>query len=397
MRAHRFSSTPSSCGRLWLIAAVMLLALGASRTARAYPQWQLSSGATRCNQCHYDPGGGGLITSYGRDADGEELSMLPGNGALLYGTVSPPSWLALGGDLRGGSVANDVQDPRGPTYAVFPMQADAYARVAFGGGLSAYGVLGFRGQVRDSSGPVPLQNYQPIDSSRLISREHYLMLQPEVLGPYVRAGRFFAPFGLRLAEHVTYIRRDLGFDTLQETYNLSAGYVYPTWELHVTGFLPDFVRHIGSVEKGVAAYYERRLLGDALALGAQTRVAAGPGMTRLIVGGVGKLYVEPVKTLFLAEVNGVHMVFDSNAVGSRDQVVAAAGFAVLPLRGLVATLLAERNQQDIAVSGAAWTAGTALLSWFPFPHVELQAMARVQVPSGTDATKTLFAQLHYFL
>ena len=50
------------------------------------------------------------------------------------------------------------------------------------------------------------------------------MWQPEALGPYVRMGRFFAPYGLRFAEHVLYVRRDLGFDQLRETYNLSAGY-----------------------------------------------------------------------------------------------------------------------------------------------------------------------------
>ena len=52
-----------------------------------------------------------------------------------------------------------------------------------------------------------------------------------------------------------YTRRDLGFDHLKETYNLSGGWIYPVWELHLTAFAPDFVRHMGSDEKGFAAYY----------------------------------------------------------------------------------------------------------------------------------------------
>jgi hypothetical protein len=38
-----------------------------------------------------------------------------------------------------------------------------------------------------------------------------------------------------------------------------------------------------------------------------------------------------------------------------------------------------------------------LLGWFPYAHVELQVMGRLDFPTGTPAAKTLFAQLHYFL
>lgn len=384
----------------WLTAPLLaLLTTFALRLApaHAYPQWQFTSGATRCSQCHYAPAGGGLPNSYGRDADGDELSTFTGNGALLHGIARPPSWLALGGDLRGASVAHDAQDPSGSTYAAFPMQADLYARLAFGAGISFYGVGGFRGQARDPGAVVPMQNYQPISTSRLISREHYLMWQPEVLGPYVRAGRFFAPFGLRLAEHITYIRRDLGFDHLEESYNLSGGFIFPHSELHVTAFAPDFVRHMGSNEKGAVVYYERRILDDAAAVAVQSRLAFGPGVTRLMLGVVGKFFIERARTVFLAEVDAIQLDFASPVVGTRGQVVAAAGFAVLPARGLMLTLLGERNQEDVQVRDAGWTAGTALVSWFPYPHCEVQVMGRLQSPGGTDTTKTLLAQLHYFL
>lgn len=382
-----------ACGTL----ALAVVSLVGERGAHAYPQWQLSTGAVRCNQCHYAPAGGGLITSFGRDAAGEELATFGGNGALLHGAVSLPSRLALGADLRGAFVDNDVHDPNGAEIAVFPMQADLTARVALGAGFSALGIVGFRGQVRDPNGPVPYQNYQPVSTSRLISREHYLTWQPETVGGYLRVGRFFAPFGLRLSEHILYIRRDLGFDQLNETYNVSGGWVYDAWELHLTMFAPDFVRHIGSNESGFAGYYERRLLNDHAALGAQVRVANGPDMSRFIFGGVGKLYVEAVRTLFLAEVNGVQLLFANPTLASRGQVVAAAGFAVLPLPSIMLTLLGEHNQVDIDTSGASTTAATALLNWFPYAHCEAQLMGRLQFAGGTsDVAKTLFVQLHYF-
>src|SRR3954465_4854979 len=73
-------------------AAVLAVIAATERTAAAYPQWQLSSGSARGNGWHSAPAGGGLITSYGRDAIGSELSSFEGNGAFLHGKVSPPAW-----------------------------------------------------------------------------------------------------------------------------------------------------------------------------------------------------------------------------------------------------------------------------------------------------------------
>ena len=376
-----------------IVTAVVLRAAPAA----AYPQWQLSTGAERCNQCHYDPAGGGLLTSYGRDAAGEDLSTFGGNGALLHGLGTLPPWLALGADLRAAFVAQGVQDPGGPTVAVFPMQADVEGRVALPGtGLSLNGTVGLRGQVRDPDVLVPIQNYQPVSTSEIVSREHFLMYQPETIGSYLRIGRFFAPFGLRFAEHTLYIRRDLGFDELQETYNLSAGVVKPGWELHVSIFAPDFVRHIGSDESGASAYYERRIAGGAAAFALQGRVAQAPGVTRFMGGVVGKAWVEPLRTFLFAEVDGVNLLFDDPAVGTRHQIVAAGGFTVLPAPWLMGTLIGEHNQIDVALPDA-WTAVDALVNWFPYAHIELQAMGRLQVPTGGETAKTFFFQVHYFL
>src|ERR1700710_3064139 len=145
--------------------AVALLALVAgictARSAAAFPQWQFSSGAARCDQCHHAPAGGGLLTGYGQDAAGEELATFGGNGAFLHGAVTLPHALGLGGDFRGAFVAEDVQDPSGAKVAVFPMQAQLNARVSLGD-FSAYGSIADRGQIRANEDLVPTQNYQPI-------------------------------------------------------------------------------------------------------------------------------------------------------------------------------------------------------------------------------------------
>jgi hypothetical protein len=378
--------------RAWLVLAALLALPG---VARAYPQWQFTSGSTRCNVCHFAPAGGGLHNAHGRDATGDELSTLSGNGDLLHGTMPLPSWLALGGDLRGAYATRDVQDPNGPTSAFFPMQADLHVRVDFNHGLSAYAIGGLRGQVRANRPIVPTQNYQPIYTSRLVSREHWAMYQPAPQGWYARAGRFFAPFGLRLAEHVTYGRRDLGFNHLEESYNASGGYLANLWELHLTAFAPDFFRHIGGQDAGLAAYYERRVLDETGAIALQARHGAGQGVQRTVAGVVGKYHIEPLHTLLLTEVNGIHVTLPTLA--GRNQLMGALGVVVLPVRGVVVTLLGERFHEDVKVSGAAWNAGSLFLNWFPYPHVELQIMGRLDAPLGTPVTRTLFLQLHYYL
>ena len=383
----------------WTLAAlagvvVWLLACGlGARSAHAYPQWQFSAGVARCDSCHFAPAGGGLLNSYGRDESGEALSTFAGEGDFLYGAIKMPSWLSIGGDLRGAFVSQDVGDPSGTATAFFPMQADLEARAALGLNFSIYAVGGLRGQVRKNSDLVPEQNYQPIDDSLFISREHWLQWKYD--GWYVRAGRFYAPFGLRLAEHVTYIRRDLGFDLLSESYNVSGGYIGEQWELHLTAFAPDFVRHMGSVESGGVAYFERRLPDEKGSVAVQSRFASGPGINRLTGGVVGKYYLEGLKTLFMLEADISHLMPDGSA--SSNQFVGLVGISVLPARGLILTALGERNQEDLRVSNTSWDAVTGILGWFPAPHSELQLMGRVQRAEGEGAAKTVLLQLHYYL
>src|SRR5216110_3251980 len=123
MNGHetRWRRQPSSTSTLvarCLLAAVTVLSivvgLEGGRAAQAFPQWQFSTSSTRCDQCHFSPTGGGILTGYG-----EDLSSFGGNGAFLHGAGPLPKWMAVGGDFRGALVAQDVQDPAGGKVAVF--------------------------------------------------------------------------------------------------------------------------------------------------------------------------------------------------------------------------------------------------------------------------------------
>ncbi|MDR7422963.1 MAG: hypothetical protein QN159_10935 [Armatimonadota bacterium] len=377
------------------LAAACGALLWAAPTLHAYPQWQFTTGAVRCNQCHFAPAGGGLITGYGRDFNGEDLATFEGDGAFAHGAVDLPGHLKLGADLRLAALAHDNGGADSPQRALFPMQADVHARVIFGEfALQAIG--GARGQVRHLDSELPPGTVRPANPHRLISREHWLSWQPAAQGVYVRAGRFFAPFGLRLAEHVANIRRDLGFNTLQETYNLSGGYLADGWEAHATVLGPDFLQS-GSRETGFAAFGEYRLLDRTAAIGAQSKFTGEPGSKRWVAGLVWKMYFEPASLLALAEANYA-LQMPSAASASVGQFVGLFGLSWLPpLKGLLITAWVEKTQTDVTLADTGLGAFTGLLSWFPYAHFEVQLVGRFVAADDGDIWPTFLAQLHYFL
>lgn len=363
-----------------------------SGSAWAYPQWQFSSGTSRCSQCHYSPAGGGLINGYGRDASGEDLSTWEGDGSFLHGGVELPKSLALGLDARGALLIQNVGEARGASLSYFPMQLDAYGRLGLGDSFSVHGTVGYRGQVRSVDEPTGNGAAVPT-GSRFISREHYVMWRPAAMGPYARAGRFFAPFGLRLAEHYAYVRRDLGFNLLEETYNVSLGYLQSAYEVHVTAFMPDVVLGVGGTELGAAAMAERRV-GDSSALGIQGRYGQNDDMTRFTGGLFIKSYLDSTKALIQTELNVVHSVAGG---GTTDGFVGYMGISFFPTRGLWVTPFAERRQTSIAVRDTATDAGGVQINWFPIPHFELTWMGRFQIPAGDSTGLTSMFFLHYYL
>ena len=376
--------------------------LAGTREAAAYPQFQFSSGTNRCSQCHYAPAGGGLLTSWGRDESADTISM-GGDGAFMNGLMSLPSWLGIGGDLRLAALSNDVGNAQGPENAFFPMQLDLYVRIALGEAWSINVTGGIRGVARPDDGSVGGRLGAAADD--LMSREHYVMWRPSATGPYARVGRFFAPYGLRFVEHIYYVRRYTGFNLYEETYNASGGYVSDDWEVHATGFAPvpsgliSPLRAVGPAESGAAGYGEYRI-AKMSALAGQFRVGIGSLESRYQVGGIGKLWVEKAKILFLGEADFIHQTF-SGVSYSQNQFVSYAGAWFFPVRGLMGGVAYERFQENLAVSTTGRNAYDIQLNFFPWAHCEAVLLGRYQI-TGSGAidggtAQLLMLQLHYYL
>jgi len=204
--------------------------------------------------CHADPSGGGLLTPYGR-AQGDLLLRTPfgdvgeeadPSAGFLFGAVTPPPWLLLGGQLRamqlwtktdGASVVSDF----------ILMQADLQAGLSAGPWRAAAS-LGF----------VTSNGSAAAVAGNLISREHWVGYSFDDDALLLRGGRINLPYGLRSIEHTLFVRSqtrtDLN-DTQQDgiafafTFDAIRGEVMAIAGNYQVG--PDAFR-----ERGYSGYFE---------------------------------------------------------------------------------------------------------------------------------------------
>lgn len=375
---------------LCTLAAFGLATFMAIGSAQAYPYFQTSSGTDTCGMCHVSPAGGGPLSEWGRGETGDTLA-LGGNGAFLHGLVELPGWFDLGGDVRLASLVNDTGNTDGAEIAVFPMQLELGVRASSGAWnlIASAGVLG---AVRDAPAEMTATAPQREPLPWLMSREHYVMWRPGDVGAYVRAGRFSPPYGLRLADHTTYVRRQLGFGLYEEPYAVSAGHLGEAWDVHVTAFASDRWRWAPRQEVGGAVMVERRL--GRLVGTVNGRAAHGEGQTRAMVGLTAKLWRERTSILWMAEVDaGWHWMPGLD----RPQLTAYEGIVWFPVRGLSIGTAYQRHDEDVGRADDTRHAADVWFTLMPRAHVEVGVSSRYQWigPEGRAAMAML--QVHYFL
>jgi hypothetical protein len=373
-----------------LLPLVSAIALAASAgRADAYPQFQLSTGTDTCHQCHFSPGGGGLINEYGRD-EASDISMFQkGDGRFLHGLWDPPASFQIGVDLRVVGLGIAAKPDTATETFTFPMQNEIYLRPQVGK-LSLYVAAGFR----DSRGA-----FAPT------SREHYLMYEDTEKGFYVRAGRFFPVFGLRLQDHTSFIRRNTQMYLYEEPYGVAYGKYLESSELHVSAFVRAFgaLEYLGTAhDSGVAAYYERRNEDSTFAWGAQTKLTISDTDRRAWLGGTYKQWLEGAKVLLLGELDLAVETFPESGGVSPDpllQTVAYAGASYMPMQGLMITPAVQHFDADAQHHGSSRNAVDLNVQWFAIPHLELHVLQRFEVEALDTSRPILLtlAQVHYYL
>lgn len=373
-----------------VIACGVLVAL--ARDAAAYPQFQLALGSDRCSACHVAPSGGGLLNNFGRDEAADTISGR-GDGRFMHGAVTPPDWLGLGADFRL-ALGGKQLDAEDPTLLAFPMQADVYTQIVVGP-ISLNLTVGLNGNARSRpAGANPL-NY-------FASREHYLMYQREPDAFSVRIGRFFPVFGLRSQDHTAYPRRYMDRYNLEEPYAVELGMTGPGWEAHAAGFLGNPIPFTGAGPRasGGTAYYERLIAGGNATIAGQARVAITGDDRRYTLGAVGKWWWPGPRLLAMAELDVQRQTFvDADGDAARTQLVAYVGITRVIMPGWMIGAALQRWAPDLGLRGSTRNALEANVQVFPWAHVELHLLTRLEATGGDTTQPNLLAllQLHYYL
>lgn len=366
--------------------------------ANAYPHFQFSSDTDTCSTCHYAPAGGGLINGWGREEAGDTLSR-GGDGAALHGLVEMPSWLAIGGDLRAAALMKGVETSEGTVNEsgklhIFPMQADLSARAEHKA-FALTAVVGLRGKARKSAPPDGSMREEAGALSRLVSREHFITYAPDDSKYTMRGGRFYAPYGLRLADHTSYVRRHAGFGMLKETYGLGVSRRGDANETHITAHVSDPILGSQNLTFGATAMHEKR--GDSHALGAGARLRFAESNMQAWAGGHYKHWFESKKLLLMAEVNAGYQSFAESPDNSRLQLLGYIGPVWFPTDGVSASVAYEHFDEDLLTRYVERHAITSTISFLPRAHYEIFLMGRAERIGPPGRSFTGMLQLHYYL
>ena len=435
----------------WLCAPILFVILWPSR-ADAYP-WMLRHGYGGCATCHTDPTGGELLTPYGRvqsdlilrmrygkdgvsaaaseqsgsgsfdsfdafdetpqgaaeAAEQPEEEAAAGGGGLgdssgfLWGLVEPPDWLLLGGSIRTATLYDWGED-----VSVFPMQADLYAQLKFGSVRAA----GSIGAARVEAGSPHARAAQITTSQgkdfNLISRTHWVGV--DFTDEYLlRAGRLNLPFGVRIPEHIAWVREETRTDReSDQQHGLALSYSGS----YLRG---ELMAILGNYQINPDKFRER---GYSLFLEALVASSLGVGVNSLVTTAQADRETFEDETtlrqshgLFarLVPASQVAVLAEGDALLETDTDLGYVGFLQLdyePVQGLHFLVTGELLDQGFVPAEGAGAdppaapgfgeprfGGWLSVDWFFAPHFEV----RVDGIARQDDPFRILGQLHVFL
>lgn len=393
--------------RFALMLAITLLMLASSRRAFAYA-WMIKHGLSQCGACHADPSGGETLTGMGRAAAENFLSHeQPSDGrpnpiaGFGFGLLREPDGVNLGGTYRHLFVYAAPHEQSPSSLSSFPMQLDLYGAVS----LAPIVLGGSFGVARGIEGTAHVRgaqlNRELGTGWILLSRTHYLGARLDQHS-LLRIGRLNLPFGVRIPEHVAWVREATRTDReSDQQHGVALAYTRERWRgegMAVVGnyqLYPDRYR-----ERGYSLSLEY-LVGPELAVGASS----------LLAWANQDRFTQARRALRHA-----HSLHGRTALSRRWVLLAeldllkqagrAAGYVgwvqadYEPLRGLHVLLTGELLDQGQRGSGETTpgngeprTGVWASVAGYWLSHIEL----RLDALKRRDAPFSVQAQLHLFL
>lgn len=357
-----------------LLAVVVLLAPGA---VRGEPYLAVRAGA-KCVACHVNPTGGGKRTDFGAIygqtalAAGQSAPATDAAPATAPWTGRLNQYLALGADLR--ATAQRTRVPRATeTVAVNQTRAQVYLEVKpFGDQFTLY--------VDERVAPGAASN-----------REAYALLWLADQRVYLKAGRMFVPFGLRIEDDSAFIRQVSGVNFNASDRGVEGGLESGPWSASV------------AVTKPVTGGVDRRKLFNSTASYVEPGWRAGLSLSSNIGGGAdrrmqslfGGLRTGIVSWLAAA----VHVSEDGTPIGQLKQWASLVEANVELAKGHNLKLSYEFHDPNTEVREDHRVRYSAVWEYVPLRFTQLRLGARKNdgIPQNNAQNATeLFLQWHAF-
>ncbi|MFM2068612.1 MAG: hypothetical protein RLZZ584_3521 [Pseudomonadota bacterium] len=371
----------TSARLLCLLVLTILLALLPVGAAQAEPYLAVRSGLP-CGACHVNPTGGGSRTAVGSQYGLGALPQEPADPA------APATWsgqlapgLRLGADLR--ATAQSVRTPGSPTTP---------------GSTITLGSNPLRGQVYLDLAPLGERLAVHVDQrfapGAAANREAWLLLWMADHRVYVKAGRLFVPFGLRVEDDSAYVRQVTGVNFNASDDGVEAGVDLGAW----SGAL-SITNGNGGADENNRGKLLTALLNHVQPLwraGLSASVNQVPAADRRMVSAFGG-----VRTGWVSWLGSVVVISDELAPPAphqRQRVALLEGNAELA-RGHNLKLGWEFHDPDTRVREDQRVRYSAVWEYTPLPYTQLRVGARKAdgIPQNpAQNTTELFAQWHAY-
>ncbi len=347
----------------------LLILLISARASWAYPNF-IGHGYTSCLNCHYNPGGNGPLTDYGRAIAATAIS----SGALYPESMSEEKVAYTSGfffrkpkqnyvrtqiNYRGFQLVRNPGSSRSETKQWINMQADA--RLILKSPSDRFITV-----INYGYSPKPTGSNEDMKEWR--SREHYMGFRfTPKFGLY--AGLMDKAYGLRVIEHVMVNRTTPQVTQNDQVHGVQAHYLGEKSEMFFHGFLGNLSQKEDIRMKGGSFMFERTV-SDIHRVGASVMHSQNKYLTLLSYAGHGRWNLKEGSAL-LAEIGQTKRTADASFFDKTSRYGILQTY-LRPWRGVYFLTNIEYYQDNIAKEPyfVRWGPG---LQYFPITRFEIRA------------------------
>lgn len=370
------------------LASLMLLLSAAP--AFALPE-VVRYGQFSCVTCHVSPGGGGMMTPYGREFSAEKLSTwsYENEQEALHGLLPSMETFLVGGDARWVKLKTKTGDTSFEKF--WRMQTDVEAGLHVGP-LWLSGMMGTK-----PAGPMD----DPKDKGHLVHRGYSArvdLLDDRVL---LRAGLFMPKFGLMSADHTLFVRSVPGLTPDSEQTQAEVMIQGDVFEVSLASLMVNKMydreyKTKSGFNAGISVFVAGR---NRLSLNALSTKRVS-GNTDILMKAYGTSGVVTLSRVVYAMFELDRVDNSTKSSGTTSGTSALVNYFSLNaevVKGIIPYLRYEFYDSNINApdtSTGRWGGG---FNWYPRPHAQIELRALKTVANANQSmTNETDAVLHYY-